>query len=582
MEFNGEFENRFADSYMRNHKAVTVKNLRCFPRCSPEHKDNGYCGNEVVAHWRTQARQATGEYETYSEFQEADAPSRYDVHQIVPESELYAVPTLMRGEVVEADVNNGSIHFSRESKGWHYGWMAGRGNGSHALHEMRVFLFERIDRDNFVCRLLLRSTPFQVTSRKRIRPKKNSSASGGAASVDSDANKQRKRARKENEGSVVETPIKGLSSGTKMKKPATPSSADSIMMAPSSTTVDASFLPAIPPPNLHHHLGQMNEGMIETAALPTSSMSTLHQTQHMQQPAPHQQQMQHQQLHREQQPLAPPQFSHPAMPASKMDKAPAVPPFSRPRQPPAFLMASNSSGSLNSGGGGSISSGNSMRSEGSAMSGASLSGGGLSSSDARSEVSSAHSSHLPPPPTTHRHHQQRQSQQPFIQANPQSSQYAQTQQAGSAQPSSQHQNSRDQPFASTTTNTSNTASTASSTAANRSLTGVNWPFFSSTPPIYQHPAGTPPIYQHSISTTPPMFNFSHLFGGDQTTSSLFANMYQGQGAPIDDVLDLLMQPTPPNTFAALQMYRQAHQQQAYLQREKDEKEKQARGSVGTT
>jgi hypothetical protein len=87
-----------------------------------------------------------------------------------------------------------------------------------------------------------------------------------------------------------------------------------------------------------------------------------------------------------------------------------------------------------------------------------------------------------------------------------------------------------------------------------------------------------------------MFNFSHLFGGDQTGSSLFANMYQGQGAPIDDVLDLLMQPTPPNTFAALQMYRQAHQQQAaYLQREKDEKEKQqqqqqqqARGSVGTT
>jgi hypothetical protein len=451
-----------------------------------------------------ESRQAGGEYETYSEFQEADAAPRYDVNQEVLESDLYGVPSLMRGEVVESDPSNGSIHFSRESKGWHYGWMAGRGNGSHALHEMRVYLFERLNRDYFVCRLLLRSTPFQVTSRKRIRPKKASSSS----SMNSEAKqlkKQQRLSRKDNNDDAgdVETPIKS-SIGIKLP---------------------SSLPPPIPAPNIpHHHLMDMNE-MNSTS----SSTSAI--------PAPPPQQQHH---HQTMQPPSQPHFSQPPLPSSKMDKPPAVPAFSRPKtQHAPFLsrdQANNTSGS---------------------------------SGDSMSSLGSGSMSHLPPPPTMHRSNQPRTQggvpsfAQPQV-SNPQSSQ--------------------------------STTATTTTAAAPKSGMGVgNWPFFASTPPIYQHPAGTPPVYQHSISTTPPMFNFSHLFGGssgsvsaqDQATNSLFASMYQGQGAPIDDVLDLLMQPTPPNTFAALQMYRQAHQQQAYLQREKDEKEKQAvRGTssstVGTT
>jgi hypothetical protein len=560
MEYIGEFENKFADAYMRNHKAVTVKNLRCFPRCSPEHKDNGYCGNEVIIRWRTQARQAGGEYETYSEFQEADAMPRYSVNEVVPESELYGVATLMRGEVAEADLNNGSIHFSRESKGWHYGWMAGRGNGSHALHEMRVFLFERLDRDNFVCRLVLKSSPFQVTSRKRIRPKKNSSASSMSSGMHDHDPRHKKRGRKENEEGV-ETPIKSSVATKALHKPATPSAAADLasMMGVTQQQIDSFLPPSIPPPN---HLMDMNE-LIPSMDSPSmhipSSVGAHHQQQQppqrqaptmMQPPPPHHSQQQQ------------PHFTQPPMPPSKMDKPPAVPAFSRPRQPPSFYAGS----STNAG----------------------------SDTTATVPQSSSHH-HLPPPPTTHRHHQQQrqqqQQQQPpasapqlpsfFTQANPQSSQFT--------APVSQPGKDQAAPNSSAIPATTAATTAAANPAARGGVSGLNWPFFASTPPVYQHPGGTPPVYQHSISTTPPMFNFSHLFGGggggvtsDQTTNNLFASMYQGQGAPIDDVLDLLMQPTPPNTFAALQMYRQAHQQQAYMQREKEEKEKQARGTVGTT
>lgn len=169
--FTGEFENTFAESYMRNHKAVTVKNLRCFPRCSDnEHKDNGFCGNLVIIRWNAPTK--TESLEAFSEFQEASLPARFELNSIVSDEDIHSIQTLMRGEVIRNDSLSGKITFSRESKGWHYGWMAGRGNGSQAFHEMRIYLFEKRADGTYICKLYLQSPQFQVTSRKRVRQKK--------------------------------------------------------------------------------------------------------------------------------------------------------------------------------------------------------------------------------------------------------------------------------------------------------------------------------------------------------------------------------------------------------------------------
>jgi hypothetical protein len=214
--FTGRFENVFKPSYMRNHKAVTTKNLRCFPVCGEEHRDNGFCGNEVVVTWAAEGPKPPGELETYAEFQEAEEAPRYKIGQLVSDAELNDdgdrnrddrnKKNLMKGETKEGkDPLNGTLHFARESKGWHYGWMAGRGNGSHALHEMRVYLFERVSMDKSICRLVMNSTPFVVTSRKRLRGKKlaRDEADDGEDDDDDDDG-TKKRAKRIN-------PIKGAS-----------------------------------------------------------------------------------------------------------------------------------------------------------------------------------------------------------------------------------------------------------------------------------------------------------------------------------------------------------------------------------
>jgi hypothetical protein len=110
--------------------------------------------------------------------------------------------------------------------------------------------------------------------------------------------------------------------------------------------------------------------------------------------------------------------------------------------------------------------------------------------------------------------------------------------------------------------------------------GVQWPFNfgpSSTPPVYQHPAVTPPIYQHgALSTTPPTYNFPYLFSGGNENNFL-SGMFGGSNDG-SEVLDVLWQPTPPNTYAGILMARQ-QQQQYMMQQQKEEKEKQARSSV---
>ncbi|KAH9248356.1 hypothetical protein BASA81_014030 [Batrachochytrium salamandrivorans] len=183
----GEFVTSFAPSYMRNHKAINVKNLRCFPSCSNEqHFDTGFCGNRVVASYftlNTLALPRPEMLECYAEFQVASTEDRFRVSQVVHE---HALGELIKGEVSEGppatpasvvagtgDINprTGRITFSRDMKGWHYGWMAGRSH-HQTLHEMCIYLLERNGTggdDSLTVVLVMHSPAFQITSRKRIR-----------------------------------------------------------------------------------------------------------------------------------------------------------------------------------------------------------------------------------------------------------------------------------------------------------------------------------------------------------------------------------------------------------------------------
>jgi hypothetical protein len=53
-EISASFDNSlFVEKYQRNNKQKGLKNLRCFPTCSPRHKESGYCGRPAelrVAH----------------------------------------------------------------------------------------------------------------------------------------------------------------------------------------------------------------------------------------------------------------------------------------------------------------------------------------------------------------------------------------------------------------------------------------------------------------------------------------------------------------------------------------------------
>ncbi len=44
-----EFLQAFQLCYRRNNKAGGVKNVRCFPQCSPVHSPQGFCGQPVIA-----------------------------------------------------------------------------------------------------------------------------------------------------------------------------------------------------------------------------------------------------------------------------------------------------------------------------------------------------------------------------------------------------------------------------------------------------------------------------------------------------------------------------------------------------
>ena len=518
MAYQGVFENKFAPSYMRNHKAITVKNLRCFPRCGPEHKDNGFCGNEVIVKFSTGGRVDPTEYQTFSEFNEAESEPRFKVNQTYSEAAVHNVSTLMPGDVQESDMNHGTLHFSRETKGWHYGWMAGRGNGTQALHEMRVFLFEKVDPQTLVCRLVLRSPQFQVTSRKRIRPKK--SASG------EDGKKKRSKRQSTNDDDDEDDDDESSEEDEKAKG------------KPGRKKAGSKKEPV--------------EGKVAVAPVALVKEPTKVQSAAMPQP---------QQL-----------------PRSTMNP----PPFGfnnlQQRRPPVFMGDSNRPPTENGHGNGSTSMPQVYSQY--PMNSAPRPQQVQPPPHQQPHAPMPQQQHLQqqqyslPPPSQQQQQQQPHQQSQVPQQQPQPQQSGQQNLPYSSQfsqfPAPLYQGSNRPQHQSSITSNPPQSSSAPGPMINFSISSqlppqsrtphISWPYgLSSTPPIYL-PSLTPPMYQHGISTTPPMF-FPLMSGigggvgtaGDSTPFSAMAFQAPPNtegGATEGDVLSALWNPTPPSVYSS--------------------------------
>lgn len=181
-------EDCFKDKYQRNNKQTGVKNLRCFPTCSPEgHQSTGFCGRSV------RFTLDAGTEIALAEFTQVSSDPIFDTNRIARIADLERHTSLL---IAKPALNHGELDYDwtmdclpeaisttrqrialcgqgnlvmefRVRRGWHYEWVSNRHTCMN-LHCLRIYLFAvSSDGLSAKCTKIIDSPSFQVYSRRR-------------------------------------------------------------------------------------------------------------------------------------------------------------------------------------------------------------------------------------------------------------------------------------------------------------------------------------------------------------------------------------------------------------------------------
>lgn len=210
-ELDKTLEGRFDASifrglYQRNNKRGGLKNLRCFPSCSTEHRVRGFCGRSVVVTFR-RSENAMGswdppnQYRAFVEFEEEPfedrRPPRIPVEEMETLLRTKAKPTnpVIEGKHCFTKDNITVYEFNQERRGWHYSW----GSNKHKCdtrHRLLCRLYE-VQGNMLVLRARCASPDFVLFCRRRRRftlePSATAIAPMSSSLTPKDANSKRQR-----------------------------------------------------------------------------------------------------------------------------------------------------------------------------------------------------------------------------------------------------------------------------------------------------------------------------------------------------------------------------------------------------
>lgn len=117
----------FADKYQRNNKRGGLKNLRCFPNCSSEHRERGFCGTPITVTLKIPPHLTVMDLAYYAEFvpttidvlppsarQEDDVVSQRDMLTLVRDRDHPTRPWIDGSVNRMGQGNQAEIVFNRE------------------------------------------------------------------------------------------------------------------------------------------------------------------------------------------------------------------------------------------------------------------------------------------------------------------------------------------------------------------------------------------------------------------------------------------------------------------------------------
>lgn len=180
----------FRPVYQRNNKRGGLKNLRCFPSCSEEHRVRGFCGRSVVVTFRSSAAAAVSS----SSSSPSDSPPSPEKLRCFVEFEEdfvdpYKYPNIVDLEFLQSKLRtkvnptNPSIEgtlrlgmsantivfeFNQERRGWHYGWVSNK-HVCETKHRLVCRLYEEIAPNTFKLLSSCMSPEFVLFCRRRRR-----------------------------------------------------------------------------------------------------------------------------------------------------------------------------------------------------------------------------------------------------------------------------------------------------------------------------------------------------------------------------------------------------------------------------
>mmetsp|Transcript_20379 Transcript_20379/g.40063 ORF Transcript_20379/g.40063 Transcript_20379/m.40063 type:complete len:899 (+) Transcript_20379:876-3572(+) len=167
--------------YQRNNKRSGLKNLRCFPLCSDEHKLRGFCGRPVyieVDNPEHKRLRVFGEFVKLPN--KGDAEPGLHIGDIVNKTQLTEnmrtkteqFNPWLEGESEDGAINSESNHarfvINKAKRGWHYGWVANK-HTCESEHVLRAYVLEEVTASSLRV-IMTHDTPsFTLFCRRRQR-----------------------------------------------------------------------------------------------------------------------------------------------------------------------------------------------------------------------------------------------------------------------------------------------------------------------------------------------------------------------------------------------------------------------------
>ena len=169
--------------YQRNNKRTGLKNVRCFPYCSEQHVEKGFCGRPVILRVARSHRDNTPPIFAWGEFRRVDDPRDVDVGTTLNGNEIRSKtkdPKGAKADTLTAPYFEGIVDggeksrtsqlvkfiFNQRKKGWNYAWQASK-HTAKARHAFFAYVFIDIGQDLFQCIGVYISPTFILYCRKR-------------------------------------------------------------------------------------------------------------------------------------------------------------------------------------------------------------------------------------------------------------------------------------------------------------------------------------------------------------------------------------------------------------------------------